>query len=45
MEGNPQLQRVTVQEFSAKYQSKIGRFPMTLSDTGLFYRGLQVPFK
>ena len=43
MEGNPQLQRVTVQEFSAKYQSKIGKFSATLSNTGIFYRGLQIP--
>ena len=42
MEGNQPLQRVTVQEFSAKYQSKIGRFTINLSNTGPFYRGLQI---
>ena len=42
MEANPQLSQVTAMEFAAKYQSKTGRFPTTLSNPGLFYRGLPV---
>ena len=43
MERNPQLARVTVQEFQAKYQSKTGEYISTFSNLGFSHRGKPLP--